>query len=43
MLWDEVSAWVRSPEKFFRNYSVRYLEYVLGQSRDCVHTVAGTR
>ena len=31
MLWDEVSGWVRSPEKFFRNYTVRYLEYAFGQ------------
>ncbi len=31
LLWAEVSGWVRSPEKFFRNYSVRYLEYVFGQ------------
>jgi hypothetical protein len=30
-LWEEVSGWVRSPQKFFRNYSVRYLEYALGQ------------
>lgn len=33
MLWDEVTAWVRSPEKFFRNYTVRYLEHVFG---DCL-------
>jgi hypothetical protein len=33
MLWDEVSGWVRSPEKFFRNYTVRYLEYAFGQLR----------
>lgn len=31
MLWDEISRWVRSPEKFFRNYTVRYLEYAFGQ------------
>ena len=31
MLWDEISGWVRSPEKFFRNYTVRYLEYAFGQ------------
>jgi hypothetical protein len=31
MLWDEISGWVRSPEKFFRNYSVRYLEHAFGQ------------
>jgi hypothetical protein len=31
LLWEEVSSWVRSPEKFFRNYSVRYLEYAFGQ------------
>jgi hypothetical protein len=30
MLWDEVSGWVRSPEKFFRNYTVRYLEHAFG-------------
>ena len=30
LLWKEVSGWVRSPEKFFRNYSVRYLEYAFG-------------
>ena len=41
MLWDEVSGWIRSPEKFFRNYSVRYLEYALGQSPECIATVAG--
>jgi hypothetical protein len=29
-LWDEVTSWTRAPEKFFRNYSVRYLEHVLG-------------
>jgi len=29
-LWDEVTGWTRAPEKFFRNYSVRYLEHVLG-------------
>jgi hypothetical protein len=27
MLWHEVSGWVQSPQKFFRNYSVRYLEH----------------
>jgi hypothetical protein len=31
VLWDEISSWVRSPEKFFRNYTVRYLEYAFGQ------------
>jgi hypothetical protein len=31
MLWDEISGWVRSPGKFFRNYSVRYLEHTFGQ------------
>jgi len=31
MLWDEVSGWVRSPERFFRNYTVRYLEYAFGR------------
>jgi hypothetical protein len=31
MLWDELSGWVQSPEKFFRNYSVRYLEHAFGQ------------
>jgi hypothetical protein len=31
MLWDEISGWARSPEKFFRNYSVGYLEYAFGQ------------
>ncbi len=30
-LWDEVSGWVRSPAKFFRNYSVRYLEHAFTQ------------
>ena len=34
MLWDEISGWVRSPEKFFRNYTVRYLEYAFGQLSD---------
>jgi hypothetical protein len=43
MLWDEVSAWARSPEKFFRNYSVRYLEYLFGESREGVSAVAGSR
>lgn len=43
MLWDEVCAWARSPEKFFRNYSVRYLEYLFGESRQCVSAVAGSR
>jgi hypothetical protein len=27
MLWKEISEWVASPQKFFRNYSVRYLEH----------------
>jgi hypothetical protein len=31
MLWDEITRWVRSPEKFFRNYTVRYLEHAFGQ------------
>lgn len=31
-LWDEVSGWTRAPEKFFRSYSVRYLEHVLGKA-----------
>ena len=31
MLWNEISGWVRSPAKFFRNYSVRYLEHTFGQ------------
>jgi hypothetical protein len=31
-LWDEVNAWARSPERFFRNYTVRYLEHALGSS-----------
>ena len=31
MLWDEVRGWVRSPGKFFRNYSVRYLEHTFAQ------------
>jgi hypothetical protein len=40
-LWDEISRWVRSPQKFFRNYSVRYLEYLFGQmSADERATVA---
>jgi hypothetical protein len=30
LLWDEVNRWVHSPAKFFRNYTVRYLEHVLG-------------
>jgi RNAse (barnase) inhibitor barstar len=24
-LWDEISGWVSSPTRFFRNYTVRYL------------------
>ncbi len=47
MLWDEVYAWARSPEKFFRNYSVRYLEYLFGESRqrycpEARHFIQGT-
>jgi hypothetical protein len=34
MLWDEITGWVRSPQKFFRNYTVRYLEHAFGQLRD---------
>ena len=37
MLWDEVSGWVRSPEKFFRNYTVRYLEYAFGRLSGAEH------
>jgi hypothetical protein len=33
MLWDEISTWVRSPERFFRNYTVRYLEHTFETSR----------
>jgi hypothetical protein len=31
ILWDEVSGWARSPAKFFRNYTVGYLEHVFSQ------------
>ena len=31
-LWAEISGWVRSPRKFFRNYTVRYLR------RPCVRS-----
>jgi len=34
MLWDEITGWVRLPQKFFRNYTVRYLEHAFGQLRD---------
>ena len=37
MLWEEISGWVRSPERFFRNYTVRYLEYTFGQLRSGEH------
>jgi hypothetical protein len=37
MLWDEVTRWVQSPQKFFRNYTVRYLEHVFGQLRGGDH------
>jgi hypothetical protein len=30
-LWEEITAWVRSPRKFFRNYSVDYFEYLFTQ------------
>lgn len=33
-LWNEISGWVRSPQKFFRNYTVRYLEHAFGQLRE---------
>lgn len=28
-LWDEVNDWIQTPKKFFRNYSVDYLQMVL--------------
>lgn len=31
MLWNEISSWVRSPARFFRNYTIRYLEHVFSQ------------
>ena len=31
MLWEEISGWAQSPGKFFRNYSVRYLEQTFAQ------------
>ncbi|HUY45497.1 MAG TPA: hypothetical protein VMV92_07205 [Streptosporangiaceae bacterium] len=43
MLWDEVSTWAQSPEKFFRNYSVRYLEHSFGESRERMPTATGSR
>lgn len=30
-LWGEITSWTQSPRKFFRNYTVRYLEYAFGQ------------
>jgi len=30
-LWNEISSWVQAPSKFFRNYTVRYLEYAFSQ------------
>jgi hypothetical protein len=42
MLWDEVSAWVRSPAKFFRNYTVGYLEHALRPSRNSAPAIAGS-
>jgi hypothetical protein len=32
MLWDEISGWVSSPARFFRNYTVGYLEHVFSQT-----------
>jgi hypothetical protein len=32
MLWDEISGWVSSPARFFRNYTVGYLEHVFSQA-----------
>jgi hypothetical protein len=32
MLWDEISGWVSSPARFFRNYTVGYLERVFSQT-----------
>lgn len=29
ILWKEISSWVEEPKKFFRNYSIEYLELVL--------------
>ena len=31
LLWDEITSWTQSPAKFFRNYTVRYLEHAFGQ------------
>lgn len=36
-LWDEISGWTQSPSKFFRNYTVRYLEYAFGQLSGAEH------
>lgn len=41
MLWEEISDWVTSPPKFFRDYSVRYLEHTLGPMLDERHAKAG--
>jgi hypothetical protein len=30
-LWDEISGWAGSPARFFRNYTVGYLEHVFSQ------------
>jgi hypothetical protein len=32
-LWDEITSWTQSPAKFFRNYTVRYLEHAFSQLR----------
>lgn len=36
-LWNEISSWTQSPGKFFRNYTVRYLEHVFGQLSGADH------
>lgn len=43
MLWDEVSTWVRSPERFFRNYTVRYLEHTFETSRQSLPAITGSQ
>jgi hypothetical protein len=40
MLWDEISSWVRSPARFFRNYTVRYLEHAFSQPDSARHAAA---
>jgi hypothetical protein len=40
MLWDEITNWAQSPARFFRNYTVRYLEHVFSQPSGTGHVAA---